>query len=363
MVIHFLNTITAVLGLMVKGCTVSAPVLEHTNRANTRDSQNVYYNYNQIDRKVYGIEEYAEGNNYLLKQVHIEDYTMYGNNVSGRMRRITALELQRNGNSDYAKTFIYQGTQTKAQKTLTWNSYTIPYASEMYYIEITSVYGFTNVNMLLETYFNIETYANTQRTAYIEIVSTISNISTYLDLSISSNDQILDSKYFKNNNLYEKLEEIKLNEIGYQSNVKQEEYIPTQGSEEIEEQITYTYGKTNYYIIYLQPCYKVANTPQQTYKTSNINPFNNNGEWTPNTPDILTISGKLVIINGDIEVIDVGSVMFTILGMPFTFISTAFNLTLFPGTAYELNISYLFLAVIAVLIFVWILKLILNKAI
>lgn len=363
MLLHFINTITAVLGLMVKGCTVSTPVLEHTNRANTRDTQNVSYDYDLEDTKVYAIEEYVNENNYLLKQVHIEDYLMYGNNVSGRMRRITAVEIERNGNNDYAKTFIYQGTQTKAQKTLTWNNYTIPYASEMYFIEITSVYGFTNTRIMLETIINMQTYANTQKKAYLEIVSTITNLNSYLDLNINSNYQILDNKYFINNNLYEKMEQIKLNEIGYQSNVKQEILPLDEGSQDIDEDLIYTYGKTNYYVIYLQPCYKVENTPQETYKTSNINPYNSTGVWTPNTTDILTISGKVVIISGDIEVIDLPSVMFTVLGMPFTFISTAFNLTLFPGTAFELNISYLFLAIIGVMIFVWLLKLILNRVV
>lgn len=56
------------------------------------------------------------------------------------------------------------------------------------------------------------------------------------------------------------------------------------------------------------------------------------------------------------EVIDLPGLLFTMLGMPFAWISTAFNLTLFPGTMYELHVASLFMALIGVLIFVFILR-------
>lgn len=52
--------------------------------------------------------------------------------------------------------------------------------------------------------------------------------------------------------------------------------------------------------------------------------------------------------------------MFDVIGMPFTFISTAFNLTIFPGTAYEVNLSMLFLALFGILTFIFILKIFLR---
>ena len=55
----------------------------------------------------------------------------------------------------------------------------------------------------------------------------------------------------------------------------------------------------------------------------------------------------------NIEVVDIPGLMFTVLTMPFSFISTAFNLTLFPGTPYQINISELFLGIIGLLMFVW----------
>lgn len=60
------------------------------------------------------------------------------------------------------------------------------------------------------------------------------------------------------------------------------------------------------------------------------------------------------------EVIDLPGFMFTILGLPFAWISTAFNLTLFPGTPYSLNIAHLFMAIIGALILVFVLKKILK---
>lgn len=62
------------------------------------------------------------------------------------------------------------------------------------------------------------------------------------------------------------------------------------------------------------------------------------------------------------EIVDIPGLMFTILGMPFSFISQAFNITLFPHTPYEVNISNLFLSFIAIALLLWILKLILGRA-
>lgn len=56
------------------------------------------------------------------------------------------------------------------------------------------------------------------------------------------------------------------------------------------------------------------------------------------------------------EVVDIPGLMFSILGMPFAFISTAFNLTLFPGTPYAVNIAHIFMAIIGVLIIIAIIR-------
>lgn len=57
------------------------------------------------------------------------------------------------------------------------------------------------------------------------------------------------------------------------------------------------------------------------------------------------------------EVIDIGGIMWDIIGMPFTFINQAFNVTLFPGTIYEFNIGTLFKGMIAILAVLFVVKL------
>lgn len=68
------------------------------------------------------------------------------------------------------------------------------------------------------------------------------------------------------------------------------------------------------------------------------------------------ISGTNIIPDSTYEVIDIPGLMWEILTMPFAFVSQAFNLTLFPGTPYQVNISNLFLSIIAVIVFVWLIS-------
>ena len=57
-----------------------------------------------------------------------------------------------------------------------------------------------------------------------------------------------------------------------------------------------------------------------------------------------------------IEVVDIGGLMLQIISMPFSFISTAFNLTLFPGTPYQINIGNFILGILAILTILFIIK-------
>lgn len=70
----------------------------------------------------------------------------------------------------------------------------------------------------------------------------------------------------------------------------------------------------------------------------------------------ITISGTNIIPDSTYEVIDIPGLMWEILTMPFSFVSQAFNLTLFPGTPYQVNISNLFLSIIAIIVFVWLIS-------
>lgn len=66
----------------------------------------------------------------------------------------------------------------------------------------------------------------------------------------------------------------------------------------------------------------------------------------------------LVDVNtgGTGEIVDIPGIMFAMLGMPFTFVAQAFNLTIFPGTAYAINLSQIFLAIVGAGILLFIIK-------
>lgn len=57
------------------------------------------------------------------------------------------------------------------------------------------------------------------------------------------------------------------------------------------------------------------------------------------------------------EVLDIAGLMLTILAMPWNFISQAFNLTLFSGTPYAVNLSNLFKGILAICAVLFIIKL------
>ncbi len=60
------------------------------------------------------------------------------------------------------------------------------------------------------------------------------------------------------------------------------------------------------------------------------------------------------------EIIDLPSLIFTIISLPFTFITQAFNLTIFKGTPYELNFANVISLIIGGLILIYIIKMIMQ---
>ena len=65
---------------------------------------------------------------------------------------------------------------------------------------------------------------------------------------------------------------------------------------------------------------------------------------------------KYYINNPTYEVIDLPNVMLSILTMPFTFFSQAFNLTLFPNTPYALNVGHTILIIVGVIGTIYLIK-------
>lgn len=81
-----------------------------------------------------------------------------------------------------------------------------------------------------------------------------------------------------------------------------------------------------------------------------------NGGSLSSTLNGLSLTYKYYINNPTYEVIDLPNVMLSILTMPFTFFSQAFNLTLFPNTPYALNVGHTILIIVGVIGSIYLIK-------
>ena len=130
---------------------------------------------------------------------------------------------------------------------------------------------------------------------------------------------------------------------------------------EIDEEIMLTYNTTVYVVAITKMSY--AGTPKFTSFNSNTNVLLQRSWINPNGQpyDINISTTNTTAGSTNYEVVDIPGLCFQILTMPFSFMSTAFNITIFQGTPYSINISQLFLSIFALLIFAWLLKLIMGK--
>lgn len=114
---------------------------------------------------------------------------------------------------------------------------------------------------------------------------------------------------------------------------------------------------TSTYVYALSYVYLVVHDEPQTWVTLvNANQYHAVAMYYGST-----IKGIQINASINYEVVDIPSIMWEILTMPFAFISTAFNLTLFPGTPYQVNIANLMLMIIGVLVFIFIFKLLIKR--
>lgn len=79
--------------------------------------------------------------------------------------------------------------------------------------------------------------------------------------------------------------------------------------------------------------------------------------FTERVQNIYTINPNISV---NYEVIPLGELMLTILSMPFNFLSTAFNITLFPNTPYAINIANLAKGIIAICAILFIVGLVMK---
>lgn len=69
---------------------------------------------------------------------------------------------------------------------------------------------------------------------------------------------------------------------------------------------------------------------------------------------------NLTPITHEYEVIDVPGLIFNIFALPFTFITKAFDITIFPGTPYQLNLSNLLMIILGGLTFIFLVRFIIR---
>ena len=118
-------------------------------------------------------------------------------------------------------------------------------------------------------------------------------------------------------------------------------------------------NKRNFIIIQLIPTIKCS---YYDFGDDEWSDFGTLASTIPLNSELNNITGiwikgtNVIAQGGTYEVIDLPGLMWDILTMPFAFVSQAFNLTLFPGTPYQINIANLFLSLIAIVTFVWLIS-------
>lgn len=312
-------------------------------------------------------------NNYTetLQQVNNSSQTWTGYDLNEWTYQYTETETKTNYsyNSNYINVMA-----TKYQSTFSYtinNNFCIGYGNELhintqenknYYERITRstfVFQLTPYNYNIDTETTIQLY--NVISSYLDEYNTEINYSDkYLYKSVYTTSQADWSTYlnrqivqYQCNVLINEIEDINNNFYYTKQNYKEEisNYGITPYNDITELQLTPK--KTNYVIIDEVIAVNAYAYDQfnQEYEEleQNVIPLKTNNYAYGN----ITISGTNIIPDETYEVIDLPGLMWEILTMPFAFISQAFNLTLFPGTPYQVNISNLFLSIIAVITFVW----------
>lgn len=135
---------------------------------------------------------------------------------------------------------------------------------------------------------------------------------------------------------------------------------PEPAEKELTLNVTLSYGYETKIFVILETHYVETTSTEYGYIYSNGHNTQADNGIKPNIINSATLNYFVPASSITMEYIDLPNMMFNILTMPFAFISQAFDLTLFPGTQYALNISNLFLAIIGIAVFIWILKKVLK---
>ena len=242
------------------------------------------------------------------------------------------------------------------------------YQGQQYYFETYAIYQIRPYNSVSDTTMDITTsiaanfdglgsstldYRNFSATAF----RTEANLSGFMNVSTWSGYQYANASTF-----YQQI----LDRITDSGKEKQDLQVDIHDLNNLD---VYTYNgpvidindinllhTTTYIVLDIWASITYANNQELTEPTTPVSPTTE----LLNTRSTILTAHKLPI--APMEYIDIPGMMFTILTMPFSFISQAFDVTLFPGTAYQVNISNMFLGFIAIAILLWVLKLIMGNA-
>lgn len=234
-------------------------------------------------------------------------------------------------------------------------SYTIYEIETNNYTANTIELGFVNWTTQWE-YFIYDGQENTYGGSGLIIYTTYADLSQYMTPSNPASNEPF--KY--SNNLYNITNTTGTYKQDTGQNTINQEYGTTY-YEELDADY-FTYNKSSNYKLYL-----ITLSYFDANYISNINNPNANALDNYASGCEANVNQTYAEINvytsttENYEIVDIPGLCFNILTMPFSFVSQAFNLTLFPGTPFQVNISSLFLAIIGILIFVFVIKKVLGK--
>jgi hypothetical protein len=227
-----------------------------------------------------------------------------------------------------------------------------------------------------DSLYQIQNYYDYNTIRYETSAIIITEITTYSGITNNTIDYEIS---LLNNNYVSGYPEINIDLIQYKTNNDLSEYINQANYAILNNQLTmftditnnFSYTQTKNINDYtLDEQYNITTSIQlnniwKTYMITYV-------KWVDDTAEFLAISGYhidndlitmdtgeifgSIYVGGGYEYIDIPNLMFTILTLPFSFISQAFNLTLFPNTPYSINIGNLFLSVVAIILLMWLLQ-------
>ena len=338
MLTNLFNTLLISLG--TGASLINAPILTQENRPNLTPQ------IQRVDTRDYTLE-LTVGNNIQSSRTDISyNYTLNRKHISGY-----------NNGINVVGTVYYQTIQRMNQLDYPINQ---PLNEPQYY---SGQYWQENLIVLQITPYNM----NVDTTTSIRINYNINNVyvlpsGNYVSNAIIQSTENLatwiDSNYFDTNLIGNAYINLTSPTNGYNYMQTYTNHDVSGNNKQFSEEITINPRTNNYIFIFMQPTLLSSNGVNGRPNTGYVQTY-----MDGHLDSSFTVNGTYVIPTGTTEVVDIPSIMFDVLTMPFTFISIAFNLTLFPGTPYQINISNLFLILIAVAVFAFLMSILLKAAV